>query len=87
LETRGIITSLSTYLSNSNSTSDLEKESDDEFFDVEMEAEWSKGGGMVSSPSMSAPVAEEDPSDIEEDEDYDEEDDTSGEASPATYVG
>lgn len=65
-------------LSHSNSASDLEKDSDDEFFDVEMEAEWSVGGGVVSSPSMSAPVVEEDPSDIEEDEDYDEQDDTSG---------
>lgn len=44
-----------------------------------MEGEWSLGGASLSSPSMSVPVAEEDPSDIEEDEDYQEEDDASGE--------
>lgn len=64
--------------SNSTSTSDMEKDSEEEFFDAEMEGEWSVGGATVSSPSMSVPVAEEDPSDIEEDEDYNEQDDTSG---------
>ncbi len=47
-----------------------------------MEGEWSSVGGggvMLSSPSVSVPLAEGDPSDVEEDEeDYDEEDDTSG---------
>ena len=65
-------------LSNS-STSDAENNSDDEFFDAEMEGEWSVPANQSSRPIvMSVPVAEGDPSDVEEEEDYDEEDNASG---------
>lgn len=68
------------FFSTSTSTSDMDKDSDEEFFDAEMEGEWSMGGGMASSshPSVSVPVAEGDPPEVEEDGDYEEADDTSG---------
>ena len=62
-----------------SSTSDMENNSDEEFFDAEMEGEWSVPPPSAYRPIvMSVPVSEGDPSDIEEDEDYDEEDNTSG---------
>ena len=67
---------LTCFYSNS-STSD---NSDEEFFDAEMVGEWSQGVFASVRPTVvSVPVAEGDPSDVEEDEDYDEEDNTSGE--------
>lgn len=55
----------------------MDKDSDEEFFDAEMEKEWSEV--TLPSPSMSVPgIGDEDPPDIEEDKDLEEEDDTSG---------
>jgi len=66
-------------LFSNSSTSDVENNSDDEFFDAEMEGEWSVPATQASRPIvMSVPIAEGDPSDVEEEEDYDEEDNASG---------
>ncbi len=67
-------------VSSNSSTSDMENNSDDEFFDAEMEGEWSTPAPPTSRPKvMSVPVVEGDPPDVEEEEDYDEEDNASGE--------
>lgn len=68
------------YVYSNSSTSDLENNSEEEFFDAEMEGEWSVGvPSNVCPTGVSIPVAEGDPSDVEEDEDYDEKDNISGE--------
>ena len=65
-------------LSLSLSESGGETDDSDEFFDAEL-GEWSQPVGVVmTSPSLSVPLEEGDPSDIEEEQDLVEEDDTAG---------
>ncbi len=57
------------------SSHSVESESDDEFFDADNEPEIVP----LASPSVSVPLTEEDPSDVEEDPELHEENDTGSE--------
>ena len=56
----------------------ISEASSDEFFDADTELEYPMSPTVVTSPSLSVPVPEGDPPDVEEEQDLVEEDDTSG---------
>ena len=64
------------------SSRSVESESDDEFFDADNGPE-----PMVTSPSVSVPLIDEDPSDVEEDQELHEDNDTSSESQHQTGWG